>query len=98
MKTRNFATTGNHFRSIESFGKVELGSGKSLGSTRDNVIGNAGTAGQHFATTENCFRSNEYSGRMNQALDKVPEPLGTMSPEMLALQDSILQLQETISG
>ena len=35
---------------------------------------------------------------MNQVLDKVLEPLGTMSQEMLALQDSILQLQETVSG
>ena len=35
---------------------------------------------------------------MSQALDKVPEPQRTISPEILALQDSSLQLLETFSG
>ena len=69
------------------FRKSKSGSGRSPGTTRDNVTaGNAGTAGQHFAPTENSFVSNICSGKMNQALDKELEPQWTMSPEMLALQ------------
>ena len=49
--------------------------------------------------TGNRFRGlYKRSGIVSPALDKVMEPQRTMSPEILAMQDSILQIQETISG